>query len=77
MLLYLSARGKLACADHLPLDLSVRERLAVAVLHRWESDWDDHHNDNNEGDNPRTFAGDGYSVTQCDVIEIEDSDPDS
>jgi hypothetical protein len=34
--------------DRLSPDLSVREKLAI--LHRWESAWDDDHNDNDEED---------------------------
>jgi hypothetical protein len=43
LLLYLSRMREAPSPD-----FSVREKLAI--LHRWESTWDDHHNDNNEED---------------------------
>lgn len=55
-------------------DLSVREILAV--LHRWELDWDDHRDDNDREDNHR-ISGDHHFATQGAVVEIENSDPDS
>ena len=76
-LLYLSRikeAGWLAC-EIVPRQISPFMRLAI--LHRWESAQEDHHNDKDERNNPRIFSGDDHSTTQCVVIETEDSDPDS